>query len=206
MAFLLRNSAFIHTPKTGGQWVVAALANAGVTVDRVGAVHTTPDEVEGALADRRIVFTTVRHPLSWYSSMWAHRMDEQWGPINDPEWFTPRWVEFWAEFTGRCRAESFSEFVEKCVAFYPDGFVSALYDAYTRGCNRIARYERLTEDVFGILVEAGETFDATRLSRTQSRNVRGQSQRWRRRLTVTPEVERMVLDTEREAIRRFYSV
>lgn len=204
MAFLLPNSLFIHIPKTGGQWVASALERAGVPLQQIGPVHASPDEIRDAVKGRSIVFAAVRHPLSWYPSMWAHRMDERWEPIDDLEWFTPTWVEFWAEFTASCRAETFSDFVRKCVSNYPEGFVSALYDAYTRGCTRIARYEHLAEDLLEILAEAHESFDVNRLMKTAPRNVRGSSPRWRKRHGYTPELEALVLGAEERVIRRFY--
>ncbi|MEW6754950.1 MAG: hypothetical protein AB1505_28800, partial [Candidatus Latescibacterota bacterium] len=174
MAFLLRRSVFIHIPKTAGQWVASALESAGLLAGRLGVVHASPDEIcrEGAYRARPFRFAMVRHPLSWYQSMWAHRVDEEWGPMDDPAWFTPRWVEVWAEFTKQCRAATFAEFVRACTSHYPQGFVSTLYDVYAQDCGFVGKQERLPEDLIEALTRAGEEFEPRPVQQTPPRNVR----------------------------------
>lgn len=205
MAFVLPKSVFVHIPKTGGQWVVEALKNAGLTVDPLGVVHTTPDEInhEQAFRERRSVFAMVRHPLSWYQSMWAHRTDEEWEDIDDTDWFTDRWVKVWAEFTKFSRADEFGEYVRRCCARFPDGFVSMLYDAYTDECTFVGKQEQLVDDLIRALALAGEQFDTERIRTTTPRNVRGCQPRRLSRSAYTPELMELVMSTEARAIERF---
>jgi hypothetical protein len=225
MAFLLQNSIFIHIPKTGGQWVTTALKGAGLVLGELGVVHATPDEithdpaelkrskrnrprwyewVRVRLSIRRqpVVFSMVRHPLSWYQSCWAHRMDDAWAPINAPDWFTHRAIETWADFTDHCRASTFAEFVRKCTARYPEGFASLLFDSYTDGCTFVGRQERLRDDLVTALRLAGEDFQPEHLWRTPPRNVLG-SGRWRSQCQYTPELIERVVVAEARAIRKF---
>lgn len=206
MALLLPRSVFIHIPKTAGQWIAQALANAGVETRELGVVHASPDELPmlGTLRRGRVVFCFVRHPLTWYPSMWSHRMDDGWDePIDDPKWFSPRWIEFWAQFTARCRSETFDGFVRACTSSYPDGLVSTLYERYTSGCSRVGRYERLAPDLVDILALAGEEFDQERLLATEPRNVRGGTGTRRADTTYDSSLAELVLETERKALERF---
>jgi len=205
MAYLLPNSTFIHIPKTAGQWAAAALENAGLVVDRIGVVHASPDELEQEEEFRRrnFRFTFVRHPAAWYQSMWAHRIDEEWEPIDDPEWFTPKWIDFWAEFTGACHSNSFEGFLRKCVAHYPSGFVSTLYDAYTNGSNFIGKYENLVEDICTALDQASESYDQRRIIETEPRNVRGKRPHRRRGVEYSSDLLELILNTEMAAIKKY---
>ena len=205
MAWLLPRSVFIHVPKTGGQWVAAALEEAGLLAGTVGPIHASPEEIAGdpEVAARSHRFAFVRNPLTWYRSMWAHRMDEGWAPVDDPQWFTPRWIEAWAPFTDAVRAQRFDRFVRNVVAEFPDGFLSSLYEAYTDGCTQVGRYEHLAEDLVRILSEIGERFDPDRVRRTPPRNVRGDTPTRRRQAEWTPDLVALVQGAERRAFARY---
>lgn len=205
MAFLLPKSVFIHVPKTGGQWVIAALENSGVPVRLLGVVHSSADElvVEPEGAGRAFSFAFVRHPLSWYQSMWAHQTDDAWESIDAAEWFTPRWLGFWAEFTAHCASFDFNEFVRKCVNHYPGGLVSTLYRSYTEGCTFVGRQERLADDLVQALECAGESFDPLKLLATPTRNVRGARAHRSAQNVYTRELVDLVMETESWAVGHF---
>ena len=205
MAYLLKKSVFIHTPKTAGQWVAAALDREGLIVETIGPVHTSPDEIsnERAVKERQFTFTFVRHPASWYRSMWAHQMDEGWGAIDDPEWFTPRWIEFWAKFTRDCHSNSFDQFVRNCIDHYPGGLVSSLYEAYTAECDFVGKQENLSADLQTALDQAGERYNPARLLSTQPRNVRGQKPRRKRATHYTRDLIELISKTETKTIKRY---
>lgn len=205
MAYLLPRSVFIHTPKTAGQWVASALGNAGLVTATVGEVHASPDEIRRSITslEGRFLFTFVRHPLLWYQSMWAHRTDEAWEPIDDPEWFSPRWIQFWAEFTEHCRSSRFEGFVRKCVEYYPQGFVSDLFESYTSGCSFVGKQETLVQDLKTALIQAGEAYSADAIEATSPRNVRASQPRRKQDIVYSPELLEMVLKSEARAISRF---
>jgi hypothetical protein len=174
MALLLRNAVFIHIPKTAGQWVAHAIRRAGLAEGSLGPVHASPDELahDPRYRSRPIRFAFVRDPVTWYPSMWAHRTHEAWSPIDDPEWFSERWIDRWAEFTANVRAKTFDEFVNRCAEWYPDGWVSRLYEAYTDDCTHIGRSETVQDDLVRILRLAGDSVDPVNISKTPAMNVR----------------------------------
>lgn len=205
MAFVLPRSIFVHVPKTGGQWVVSALEHAGVPVRPLGVVHTSPDEIADQVdqLEQDCLFVMVRHPLTWYQSIWAHRSDLNWAPVDAEEWFTPRWIEFWRELTASCSSLDFKDFVAKCVNAYPDGLVTTLYDAYTTNCHFVGHQEQLADDLVSILKQMGEVFDETLLRGTSPRNVRGRCSHWRRQSAYTRELVELVTNVEASVIERF---
>jgi hypothetical protein len=205
MAILLSQSVFIHAPKTGGTWVAAALERSGLVIGDLGPVHASPDELERepAFRDRGNRFAFVRHPATWYASAWAHRMDEKWGPINAPDWFSRAWTARWDEFTRRCNARLFPRFVENCTRAFPTGWLSAMYDAYTKGCTHIARQETAADDLVAILRSIGEPLDEAAIRHTPPQNVRATSSRRASRITFTPEILEMIAAAEQQAYLRF---
>lgn len=205
MAFLTPKATFVHTPKTGGQWVRLALDRAGLLVGSVGVIHSSPDEVAASdeYRSRTFSFAMVRHPLSWYASMWAHRVDEQWEPIDDLDWFTPRWIEAWAEFTAAAKAESFDDYLWQLIDRYPDGFVSTLFDTYTARCTHIGKQEKLEEDLVAILTDIGEDFEEARVRETPERNVRARTRRRQLRLRLSTRLVNAVTEAESRALERF---
>ncbi len=205
MAYLLPDAVFFHLPKTGGQWVASALHRAGVVEGAVGTIHASPDEVadEPAVLRRSIRFVFVRHPLAWYRSMWAHRRDENWEPIDDPDWFSPRWIVEWGAFTDAARAPTFDGFVRNCVEAYPSGFLASLYRAYTDGCTHVGHYESLQDDLVRTLRESGLEVDFSTIAATPERNVRGSTPARQCEARYTPRLERLLLDAESEVLERY---
>ncbi len=205
MAYLLSNSTFIHIPKTGGQWITLALERAGLIQASLGVVHSSPDELhlEPAYQMRPFSFAFVRHPLSWYSSMWAHRLDDQWDPIDDVEWFSKRWIDEWAGFSGACRADTFPDFVTRAIEHFPDGWVSRLYDLYTEGCTHVGKHEDLPEALITVLAAVGEVFEPAEILATPERNVRGRKHRRMLGTLLSPSLVAEVMRVERQAVSRF---
>ena len=205
MAFRLSRSLFIHIPKTAGQWVVSALASAGVPCTPIGVVHTSPDEILSELSgsERPYTFAMVRHPLHWYQSMWAHQTDDKWEPIDAEDWFTERWLAFWQDFTCHCASSDFLEFVQRSLDHYPHGLVSLLYDIYTARCDFVGKQERLPDDLITALRNAGENFDEPRLRATPPKNTRGGKPHRVSTSKFTRKLAEATADRERWAIERF---
>ncbi|HEX9794811.1 MAG TPA: hypothetical protein VGC54_12580 [Planctomycetota bacterium] len=205
MASLTPRCVFVHVPKTGGQWVHAALGECGLLTGTLGVVHASPDEIRAsaAWAARPTRFAFVRSPLRWYPSMWAHRMDDQWLPIDSSDWFSARWLKAWAGFTERCRAEDFEDFVVRCTRAFPDGWLAALYREYLDGVMAVGRQEHLADDLVRILREAGEDFDETALRATPARNVRAGGGSRRRSWAWTPALLALVAECEHAVFARF---
>ena len=181
---------------------MTAFERTGVPVGYLGIVYTSPDEIAETpeVKERRFFLAMVRLPLTWCQSMWAHQMDDEWEPIDARDWFTPRWLDFWADFTKHCSSYHFQEFVEKCLDAYPDGLVSKLYEAYTKECVFVGKQERLVSDLVGALRRAGKEFDAARLPGVTARNGRGSLAHRRRACEYNQRLVDRVMIVERRAI------
>jgi hypothetical protein len=91
---------FVHLPKTGGFWVREVMRTSLPQGRELGRYHSC------ALADRRLSFTFVRHPVTWWQSFWAFRERT---PSWHPEWqrfklgMYSEYVDFYAsvDFVGR---------------------------------------------------------------------------------------------------------
>ncbi len=202
MAVRLFRSVFVHIPKTGGTWIRGALRAAGLYQGDVGRDHATPKELADTLAFRStaMVFCFVRHPLAWYQSYWCYRMKHGWHRPSPGEAAAPiRTVTLDAH----CRDDHFDRFVENCLARYPQGWVSHLYDHYTTGCTFVGRQERLREDLLLALLIAGEPVDAARIRNHPPQNVASQEAVWRPRCQYSEALRQRVLAAEHRALERF---
>ena len=75
MALVLPRSLFVHVPKTGGTWVRAAIAAAGIDAHESGPPETHDHfgvfDLPADLLAGRFTFGFVRHPVDWLKSRWA---------------------------------------------------------------------------------------------------------------------------------------
>jgi hypothetical protein len=187
---------FLHVPKTGGTWVSAALAAAGVEFaplwTRLGPGsrgHATLEQCR-AYRDDRFSFAYVRHPLDLLRSRWAGSMRDGW-PEN--------------RLLHAARADDFATFAERVVARYP-GFMSRRFEEFTGPADApisfVGRYETLVDDLVRALEGAGERFDEAA--------VRGQAPLNRNDYTNHQAVydlplARLVAESEHVAITRWYA-
>ncbi len=168
---LLRRSVFLHIPKTGGDWVRAALRNAGVLQglprQHSPDKHLTREESIVARGNRR-PFCFVRHPLSWLESFWRYSG----GTTQDCR--KPREYDWRTQnANGRamlgpvcdCYDPWFDRFIEKVTTMRP-GYVGWLYSQYVTPNALIGRTEKLSADLIACLHEAGEEFSMVRIQAT----------------------------------------
>ncbi len=99
MAVILPNSCFLHIPKTGGSTIRNALLNAGLYDPRLGDKETgvkgitTPHEYRAHMrlkevreySSSKYLFTFVRDPVDWYTSIYAFRRENKKWPMLDIE-------------------------------------------------------------------------------------------------------------------------
>jgi len=82
MPTVLPKSVFYHIPKTGGTWVTEVLK--GIGGERVQVEGTHPYNITKEHATplvyrtQKFKFAFVRHPVSWYQSMWKFRANNKW--------------------------------------------------------------------------------------------------------------------------------
>lgn len=135
MAVLIENKIlFLHIPRTGGEWFISAIKNAGVNFEIVGNKHDNifvNKDLYFLLENKNIkTITFIRHPAEWYKAYWelknkANGLMGSWNLFETNAIWHPTW-----KIDNECYAKNFNDFIEKCIENLPS-FVSYLYDFYT---------------------------------------------------------------------------
>jgi len=186
MALLLQHCRFLHTPKTGGTWVRAALKNSGIILAETETAHVEFDQCPG-----RGLFTIafVRHPWTWWKSYWLYKRSHGWGFEN--------------RFDLRCMDNQFERFMLKVLEKTP-GHCTNVFQRFVgqhdRQVDFVGAYENLVGDMVTALVLAGEPFDEQRLRHTKVRNA-GDYAAFS--TACSREICQRVLEAEHEAMARF---
>ena len=118
---------FRHIPKTGGGFVRHAIRELGLPARACGS------HMRSMAGVGHQYFTAIRHPLTWYQSMWRYRMQSGW--VGD---FMPGDAAY--------VSDSFAEFVHKATP----GYYSQICDGYIDADTIIIRQESLVEDLIGL--------------------------------------------------------
>ncbi len=157
MSVILKNSVFLHIPKTGGVWVRRMLNKQDLEVKEIrsrggnessegsaNSWHTVPTWDKDYRA-RPYRFCFVRNPLTWHKSYWSFRASKNnWNPVN--------------VFDTRCKSGTFHEYISKVLYYYPDGYLSWLYEYYTSHCVYVGKVEFLAESLIVALDGAEEPY------------------------------------------------
>lgn len=216
MALVLPRSIFLHIPKTGGEWVRAAIHNSAIAVRESNRGLRTAERMHTNLLNTaglgawnfahrgrpwtwyrrggRFLFSFVRCPLQWHASRWAYKSSEGIWDENDP-------------MDAACYSEDFEQYMWRMIENFP-GHASDMFEFYTGRpetgeIDFIGRCESLADDLVRALRLAGEKFDEARIRATPPQNVSGQSPEWKARCRYTPELRAAVLKTEARAVERF---
>lgn len=105
-----------------------------------------------------VPFTFVRHPITWYESLWCHHVRHGWPSASVDELDPAHHIN--AHVTRDCRSDDFPTFVRLLMDTYP-GYYSALV-RLTIGPTAdlvVGRTEKLASDLVRVLESAGEQFD-----------------------------------------------
>lgn len=133
---------FAHLPKTGGSWVSEVIHGTGVSCLDT-AMHLAPEDFLGAVPDR-FAFTFVRHPVTWWRSLWNWTHLHGWPSSAYP----------FQRITQVCKWHSYEAFMERVLTDMP-GEYSRIVAVWTEGMHRVGRFESLAADLESILAEAG---------------------------------------------------
>ncbi|MDE1942848.1 MAG: hypothetical protein KGI47_06860 [Betaproteobacteria bacterium] len=186
---ILKNSCFIHVPKTGGTWVRHALLKAGADFEYYTLNGTSHISLADCPCPERFKFAFVRHPLGLYKSYWQFKMTYGWDDGN--------------ALDNACRTDSFREFILGVTSRFPGAYGNGLNDMIgpeDRPIEFVGRYENLLEDLVTALTRAGESFDEARLRAAAPVNV---SDKLRFPARYTPDLVERVVAVEQEVFRRF---
>ena len=163
MPVYLKNSVFVHIPKTGGVWVERALLT-WVKPSRgnksIHEGHIMPD-----IEDETACFAFVRHPVSWLKSLYHQRKRKRWNWQNLP-----------LRIERDCRAKTLNNFIDNVAN--NKGAVKEYFDHYigkyeNKNNFYLGKTETLSEDLIGFLNKFGENYDekAIRLYNKSKQNV-----------------------------------
>ena len=205
MAVKTKKWVLYHVPKTGGIYAKEAIMRTGLRYGRcrdksVGhkelrnefkleREHSIPaamwpEEVKGLFS-----FCFVRHPVTWYKSIWSFRAMHQVRNMKFP--VDRHWVP------------DYEEFVVSMLDAYPRGFVTKLFQYYVGESGDrldfVGRQENLTNDLVTALTLAGETFDEQLLRGTKKYNVSKKSA-----VALSEETQDRVLEVEKWVVDNFY--
>ena len=169
MAVRLPKSIYIHLMKTGGWSVRDALSRMGLNRGEIGRDHNPASLLPLPPKVRPFTFVFVRHPLSWYRSYWAYRMQAGWR-VHARQPITG-WQTFGSVLDHECRADDFKTWMHNVLAYVPEGFLTRIYRIYTEGVNYTGRVESFSDDLCRALTLAGETFSPLIIRELPKRNV-----------------------------------
>jgi len=202
---------FIHIPKTGGVTVVNVIhANYGnvkriphywhglpgrhVTLNHLKHHKWNPSKIETAYG-----FAFVRHPVSWYMSIWRWLNDAKKNrEVSKKQYLTLFWDYRWHPKKPLVPLAllPFDEFVFKVIELHPS-FLTKLYKMYLDDpiIQFIGRTETLAADIRTIL----KLPDTTKIPRVNA------SKTSKPRIDEDSGVLDAILDTEKEIIEQYYS-
>ena len=157
MSVILKNSVFLHVPKTGGIWVRRMLNKQDLELKEIrsrwgnessggstNSWHTVPIwDRDYRARPYRLCF--VRNPFTWHQSYWSARTSKD------------NWEKA-SVFDTRCKSDTFQEYINRVLFYYPDGYLSWLYEYYTSHCVYVGKVEFLAESLVVALDGAEELY------------------------------------------------
>tara|TARA_R110000751_G_scaffold23590_7_gene65195 strand:+ start:4167 stop:4829 length:663 start_codon:yes stop_codon:yes gene_type:complete len=199
MTLITNKSLFLHIPKTGGTWVKKVISKAQIETFEHGSTHAHFPELfkyrDEMFYDKKYVFAFVRHPLSWYQSIWVYRMKHGWSMDHPLDY--------------NCASNDFHEFVRNCIKFKPSGWVSWMYASFIENSlglvDFVGKQESLTDDLIYALNEAGEEFDediVRSAERVNAANINNMSTA--EFAVYSKKLIDEVLDAENDAVSKYY--
>lgn len=201
-----KTGVYLHIPKCAGVWFYHA---AGVVR---GKPFTDADYVHSACGnpfhpllgdvttEHDLVFSVVRHPVTWYESWWKFQAGGGWVQHSHGDgWWCVNGTE-------RCGSDDFSTFIRLMLRWEP-GFVTRMYEWYVGPpgrvlVNQIGRFENLHEDCARFFRSLGYDTTAADLRKIKPNNV---SLKRAGRPVWDPGLRRRVIEAELPTIRRFYA-
>jgi len=150
MAIATENTLLLHIPKTGGVFVKEALESCDVSYEEIGTQHDhfpkLFDYESSGFFNDRLIYSFVRHPITWYQSRWAFRLKHGWQAIHPLDY--------------HCASNDFKLFVSKVLAYRPDGWCNFLFGSYLHGdwgrVSYVGRTEFLADDLIDVMSKANE--------------------------------------------------
>lgn len=192
MAIATSRCLFLHIPKTAGTFVRAVLESLD-KVEIVGDdVHAHFPTIKDPL--ERPIFCFVRHPVSWYLSRFAFRLQYGWVGIHPLD--------------SKCASNDFDTFIDNVCEAYPQGWLTKEYSMFIDKSPRIpliGRVENLTDDLYAILRQFKYRVSRKKMTKLGLVNNSNFGKlRPRDVIKISKETERKIIELERRVIDRYY--
>lgn len=167
MASILKNSAFIHIPRTGSTFVRVALRECNIPHKNSGdpkdyGVKTIHHKISHAweeIKDKPYIFSFVRNPVTYLQSMWVKR-PTFWIRMAPYTLDCPTFEDFVIEYVSKrsnCITRHFESFLK-----LPEGY---------KGKLKIGTLENITDDLLHFLNLSEERYDAHIIRRMQPQHI-----------------------------------
>jgi hypothetical protein len=210
MALLIPDGLFIHVPKTGGTWVRAAIAAAGIPNHESGPFeiedhYGVPDFKHANRLDllSRFSFGFVRNPVAWLKSRWA------WAVLSDFPAKIPVEPAAAAHWMASCWSDCFEEFVAKSLDACPGICTATCLGKLGWRCAAgrwidpahavrfIGRHEMLADHLIMALELSGQSFDRAKILTTPRQRVAASGE-LASQTTISPFLRSRVLKAEHQ--------
>lgn len=170
--YLTSQTAFIHIPKTGGNWIQQALRTCGITPLLVGTAHSRPLPLQGP---PRLTWCVARHPADWLRSLWAYLiLRRQRGEVvfQDGVWLPAFGVSPGGENVKTTLYSDLQRWlgdtvdgaplnqVLRCYLDESPGAASYILGLYAADCHAVVPFRDLVNGSFRLLSLAGEPLDS----------------------------------------------
>jgi hypothetical protein len=185
--------------KTGGWTVRRAISRLRLSRGEIGRCHDPALFLPAQAGPRPFTFVFIRHPLTWYRSYWAYRMQVGWRVHPDQP--ITGWQTFGSVLDHECRADDFESWMRNILAYMPEGFLTRIYRIYTDQVDFTGRIESLKADLSLALASAGEKFSPARIEALPKENQT--NRKWKAAAILQKRLAERVMEAENEVVQRW---
>jgi len=140
---VLPKSAFLHFPKTGGNWVRCAIGRSGIVTTEVGEMH------DHKRPPGKFTFCFLRKPDEWYISRWRCPWHRERLARSEPKHI---------DCANEHEARDFNLWVQRILCEWP-AHLSNAYRNFLQHADYVAPTDRLVSGLDAALTMAGESYD-----------------------------------------------